>query len=467
MADTSWNDDPVAALAEAERRIEETGAGWWYGEKPYVTALERLPRNLGKLSPEHVDVSSTNVTGLSGLAAKPELKGLVLNDRVFDLSELVRTPLLERLVAYKAPVRDLSPLRRCGSLTSVQLDVAEVDDLSPLAELPKLEDLQLWGYRGQPLWPHAGVRRLSLIRSAESSVDLSPLATWSRLTSLSCGDGAYAAPLPTLPTVEFLAIPGCGDDVFRALAGFAALQSLHAYDGRVSDLSPLTGCEALETVSLSNNPIRDVTPLLDKPFLSDIHISGTEVSEIAALSWSPALRTLGADRTLVKSLEGWNPDSPVQRLKLADTEVSDLSPLRGSALRSLNIARTRVSDLNFLDALPGLTALDLNGAPVDDLAPILRHQTLLYVVSNLDYRDRLGHWLDFQNTPAAGRDPAIAAISLLDGDAHHGLRQAALRKLAGLATAGGDHQTGSHAVTDPANGREGRGRSMFARLWRR
>ena len=93
-----------------------------------------------------------------------------------------------------------------------------------------------------------------------------------------------------------------------------------------------------------------------------------------------------------------------------------------------------MSDLTFIAALPSLPSLDVKGTNVRDVAPILAHPTLLYDVSKLDYRDCLGFFLDFTDTPLALRDPALHAISLMDGSAEKGLRQKALRERFGIAS---------------------------------
>jgi hypothetical protein len=118
MPDPPWTSDPIAALSEAERRIEQDGAGWWYGQRPYVTALQRLPRNLDRLTSTRIDISGTHISDLTGLSSKPGLTSLALNDRVADISAVEALDSLEELVAYKAPLEDLSPLRHCRSLKS-------------------------------------------------------------------------------------------------------------------------------------------------------------------------------------------------------------------------------------------------------------------------------------------------------------------------------------------------------------
>ena len=368
-----------------------------------------------------------------GNADRPHLESLVLNDDVSDLSALEGLTALTRLVAYKAPVTDLSPLRGCRSLTDLQLNVAHVADLSPLADLPSLESLELWSYQGQALWPHAGVQRLSFVHAAEHSADLAPLVTWEALSSLGLERGTIKGALPVLPTLRFLAMPGCDDMHFAALWGYTALQKLFAYDSSVSDLAPLAGCIHLEKVELSDSRITDIDPLVDKPALTDISIAGTGVTHISGLSWLPKLEYLRADKTAVADIAGWNPDSVIWSLSLQDTKISDLSPLAGTRLRSLNIAGTPVSDLSFIATMQWLHGLNFARTQVSAIAPILAHAGLLDDVSHLDYRDRAAYYLHFEDTPLARSSEALQKISLMEGNTDDNGRQKALRQLYGIA----------------------------------
>jgi Leucine-rich repeat (LRR) protein len=429
MAEPSWTNDPIAALAEAERRIEQDGAGWWYGQRPYVTALERLPRNLDRLAGTRVDISDTRISDLTGLSSKPDVTSLVLNDQITDISAVEALHDLEELVAYKAPLEDLSPLRNCRSLKSLQINVSHVSDLSPLTDLPSLDLLQLWSYRGQPLWRDGRVKHFNIIHASARSADLSPLTTWPLLGLLSCDGAAIVGRLPALPSLHFLSIPGCDDEAFSALSGYASLKTLFAYNGSVSDLRPLAPCAQLETVNATDTDISNVEPLLDKALLRDLAISGTRVSEITALSWLPNLRYLWADRTPVTNLTGWNPKSAIWTLSIADTKVTNLSELSGAALRLLTIARTPVSDLRFIAGLPALSGLNFSGTLVSDFAPVVAKPKLLTDTTGMDPRDACSFFLDFSDTPLARDDAALGAISQIKDD---DLRKKALREHLGL-----------------------------------
>jgi Leucine-rich repeat (LRR) protein len=429
LVEPAWTHDTEAALAEAERRIEDSGQGWWYGERPYVTALDRLPRNIGKLTSKTVDISATAVSDIAGVASKPNIEQLVLNDRVTDLSVVAELSSLDRLVAYKAPIRDVSAIRACTSLRTLLLNAEHVADLSPLAELPNLARLELWRYRGQPLWPGSGIRQLVILGATPRSADLAPLRTWARLELLSCDGRAIAGELPVLPSVTVLIIAECDDHAFASLAGYSALETLHAHGGPLSDLTPLAPCMQLEAVSVSRTRISSIEPLLDKSLLTFVSVDDTAVSEIAGLSWLPQMRHLRAARTAVRDLSGWNPDASLRSLALTGTPLISLDGFRSGRLLALEIGGTGISDLSFVAGVPSLLTLDFSGTEVADLGPALAHPSLLGDASHYDYRDYAPS-VNFADTPVARSHGALLAISEI---ADSRKRQAALRRHFGLS----------------------------------
>lgn len=419
----AWNENVAAALAESERRIDAGEAFWGGG----FGALAQIPRNFSKTTGKRFDFSSTAITDISALSQRPDIEELVLGKKISDISVLAELSALQELVAYTATPTDISGLRHCRSLSRLQLNVESVRDLSPLAELHNLVRVELWNYRGQALWPGAAVKYLSFVRCAGTAVDLTPVASWNEIRSLDLHDGQIKGRLPILPTIEFLGIPGCNDGHFSALTGYTALQQLFADDSGVSDLAPLANCARLETVSLSKTRISDIDPLLDKPLLSDVDVSETKVTRISKLSWLPDLCRLRADKTAVVNLSGWNPQSAIKWLSLAHTQVTDLSPLAGTQLRSLDVSDTPISDLAPIDGLPALTGLLFSRTLVSNLEPVLRHPGLLHD-DDSDYRAHEAWRLAFEDTPVACSSEKLLKISLMKDEN----KQKALRELYGI-----------------------------------
>src|SRR5688500_18845601 len=98
------------------------------------------------------------------------------------------------------------------------LNAEPVADLSPLADVPNLDRLELWSYRGQPLWRGARIRHFLIVGAPPKSADLTPLETWHRLETLSCPGAAIAGDLPVVPSVTLLSMAGCDDASFLSVA---------------------------------------------------------------------------------------------------------------------------------------------------------------------------------------------------------------------------------------------------------
>ena len=61
---------------------------------------------------------------------------------------------------------------------------------------------------------------------------------------------------------------------------------------------------------------------------------------------------------------------PLTELMIGDTQVADLSPLKGMKLEILECDNSPVSDLSPLQGMP-LAALQCDNTPVSDLSPML------------------------------------------------------------------------------------------------
>jgi len=84
-----------------------------------------------------------------------------------------------------------------------------------------------------------------------------------------------------------------------------------------------------------------------------------------------ALESLDLIGTQVSDLAPLQGLTALQSLVLSYTQVSDITPLQGStALRSLDLAGTQVSDITPLQGLTALQSLDLRNTQVSDITPL-------------------------------------------------------------------------------------------------
>lgn len=153
----------------------------------------------------------------------------------------------------------------------------------------------------------------------------------------------------------------------KPLAGLP-LRALDLGMTQVDDLTPLTGMQ-LQRLDLENTPVVNLAPLQGMP-LQILKMQKTKVTEFSVLKGMP-LKQLNvldlpfsdADLELIR-------EAPLDTLWLAGTKVTDLSTFPVKTLKSLDIERTNVASLNFVAGCPQLQRLNIAETPVSDLTPL-------------------------------------------------------------------------------------------------
>lgn len=317
---------------------------------------------------------------------------VVLSNAGLDDIKFLRDLPLRELILEGNPISDLSPLAGM-KLRLLDIMGTNVSDLSPLNGMP-LEELRAGETQVRDLAPLHGMRlrTLGLWRSQVS--DLAPLA---------------GMPLDLI-----------------SLAGL-----------KLRDLSPLRGMP-LRTIHLNDcDNLRDLSPLMDCPELREILLPPYP-SDYSAFRRHAAVRYISFNFDYNAMLpaqtaeafwagvdEGLDPRAIAQKLTaayeaaelitvragpddtvdvdLSNRPISDLSPLAGLKIRSLNLDQTQVSVLLPLRGTQ-LRDLSLVGTPVTDLTPLaalpLRRLNIRNTkVSNLDpLRDSPIEQLDFSHS---------------------------------------------------------------------
>ena len=136
----------------------------------------------------------------------------------------------------------------------------------------------------------------------------------------------------------------------------------------------------------SKRKLREIAPLLERLDRGET-LSEGEQAELAAIRsldgfyWEGVLPRSIRTLTALESLDLWGTQvsdltplsglTALKSLNLSGTQVSDLTPLSGlTALESLVLSDTQVSDLTPLSGLKELEFLDLWGTQVSDLTPL-------------------------------------------------------------------------------------------------
>jgi Leucine-rich repeat (LRR) protein len=198
------------------------------------------------------------------------------NDQgVRDIRQLGCAPKLKRVDLSGTPTKDLEVLRKLSELQSVELARTKVTSLAPLAALPKLERVDL-------RWV---------------DVDMSPLASASKLLSLKIG-GAHMTTLDAvkpLTQLKQLTVRDAKVSDLGPLAALTKLESLELRATRVADLSPIAKLPELQRLTVDGSPVQSLAPLENMRRLRSIDLQGTSVSkkEVARFRKAkPAVRVI-------------------------------------------------------------------------------------------------------------------------------------------------------------------------------
>jgi len=363
-----------------------------------------------------LNISNTPVTDLSVLTGMPLEDLRVWGLNINSLSPLRGLPLRRLDMRRARGDQDLSKLAECQELEEIVISNEAANILS-LRGLPKLSRLRVDGFQNELLpaekfW--AGFKpemeALGDVRllMKKAGVDMNPSVFTYRLP-----DGSLEVGLGNSSVTDLGFLHGLG------------VSRLGIYGTNVHDLTPLRGMP-LKFLSATTTTLTNLDPLRGMP-LTDITLANAQVPSVGPLQDCPALETIVLPRTardveMLRSLpklrrlsyeadnqtglptmtaaQFWKEydaqkatvapaiealskmglkDVPPQRCKinkegllemfLSGLPVSDLAPLAGLPIASLNLNNTQVSDLAPLRRMP-LVNLQLHGAAVKDLSPL-------------------------------------------------------------------------------------------------
>lgn len=200
---------------------------------------------------------------------------------------------------------------------------------------------------------------------------------------------AAAAPIPTFKQPNFLVWQSGvsrRDPEVLMKAVVRKLQELNpGFDGKVTYKT--SGTVVTDLTFFSDN-VTDLSPLRVLEDLTALDCRGSSRGKSKLSDLSPLqglkLGTLNMPDTAVRD---WSPlqGMPLTNINCVNTPISDLSPLRGmSSLRGLDAAGAPITDLSPLQGCRNLTSLRLSGSPVNDagIAALAACDSLTYLSVN-------------------------------------------------------------------------------------
>ena len=323
-----WQDGRVHRLPTGGFLVDLTG--FQLGD---LSLLRGLPIS-------ELRLDNTKIADLSGLSGLPLTVLAATNCRVTDLSPL-RGMKLVGLHLGGNPVIDLSPLREMP-LREVNLSASKVSGLAPLQGLP-VESITLNNTDIRELTALAGMPVRYLDISYTQVTDLSPLKG-SPLRRLNAAhiDNLDISALAQCSELEEVSIHRSALDV-GALEGLPKLQRV-----RLSSDPFISRAQFYETY-VSNEMVKQVRRVLPK--------LGRKIKSGAVAAFNAqGVRLNLVGNSEVKDLTALR-GLPIAFLDAALTEIEDLRPLRGLPLVWLSVSDTKVTDISPLLDCPMLEAL--------------------------------------------------------------------------------------------------------------
>ena len=172
------------------------------------------------------------------------------------------------------------------------------------------------------------------------------------------------------------------------LSGLTKLTNLTIWFSNVSDLSPLSGLTELTHLNLFWSNISDVSPLSSLTELTYLSLRSNNVADLSPLSNLVKLTDLDLSYNVFFDISSLSNLTGLTQLNLSFNNVSDLSPLSNlTGLIGLDLDDNNISDLSPLSSLTGLTRLYLENNNISNLAPLVANAGLglgdeVYVVGN-------------------------------------------------------------------------------------
>jgi serine/threonine protein kinase/DNA-directed RNA polymerase subunit RPC12/RpoP len=298
------------------------------------------------------------------------------NKKIKDISPL-KGMYLEDVNLYGTEIRDLTSLKGM-KIRSLNLQLAPVENLSPLKGMP-LEHLSLWGNKSiHDLSPLKGMplKRLCLFGCIKIN-DLSPLkdmllnTLWLSGTHINSLD-----PLKGMP-LEVLKLDLCK---------------------KIKDCSPLLECKKLKSLTVEMDA-GNLGSLKKHPSLKTIN--GKNVAEFW-LEWDAKHGQTDSKKDMTpeelhKALKAVNPNYKMDGKftviegkiiigHLRETNIDDISPLKGLALKELNLYGTKTNDLTPIKGMK-LTRLIMGFTQIEDLSPLIGMPLEILLLSNTKVKD--------------------------------------------------------------------------------
>jgi uncharacterized repeat protein (TIGR02543 family) len=230
---------------------------------------------------------------------------------------------------------------------------------------------------------------LALSNNGLESDDLSSIAEFKHLSYLSLSENNITSitPLKNLKGLYELRLQNNQISDVKDLQLLVNLQALYLGNNSISLVDWLSNLRQLRVLYLNNNKIDSVSSLSTLTQLVALNVSGNNLSSLTMLSGSRAtMKELYAEDNQIRSFSFLSGMTNLKKLMLARNAENTYEPvLHGNlttltGLETLTLSGKKLTaGLGFLDAMPGLTRLDVANCSLPDGSQTHLPRTLRYL----------------------------------------------------------------------------------------
>jgi len=149
------------------------------------------------------------------------------------------------------------------------------------------------------------------------------------------------------------------------------LVRLYVDRNNIDDISPLTSLTNLAWLYLYDNQIDDISPLANLTNLTWLYLYDNQIDDISPLANLANLTRLKLDHNQIDDISPLANLTNLTRLYLDRNDIGDISPLANLArLTRLELDHNQVRDISALANLTNLTRLDFYDNQIDDISPL-------------------------------------------------------------------------------------------------
>lgn len=355
-----------------------------------VIIVDTITVNQSKILPEVRRILRTDQIAITDVAG------------IYDLKPLYAFSLLRHLDITKAKIPDLEPIRNLSKLETLIASKSLIDDLEPIRYIPSIRKLDISGTLVSDISPIEAFENLEVLNISESRV-------------------SEIAPLIKLVNLRELNLNALSVNSLNTLKNNEKLEVLEIAKIRMDSLDDISSLKNLKRVDLSGTGITDVTELSTLPLLEFIFLDNTNIASLSPFESLSKLKVIYCDKTQVngtiahrfmqkrpdvkviyesQELLGWWANLPqewkdifsklvyltepptreqlheVSFIKSIDLSgnrtIKSIEPLTElTALNSLNISNTKISDIKPVSGLFDLLNFNLAGTLVSDITALI------------------------------------------------------------------------------------------------